>query len=222
MKILKLIALIGLPLTVTLLYVIGYDRRGNGIFTAFMLFVIFERVWEGLYTSRDKDRDTLEGDWTLPVSVCSYILLVELCLIEFYTVKTALNVGVLAVAAIMYFFALFLRLWAVRSLGKQWSVHITGRDKLSGERRLIQAGPYRYIAHPVYLGIILEQLSIPLIAGLYYTFAIVACFAIPFQFLKAKIEETEMRRYLGESYGAYIQRTPRFNLFLGIAHSVEK
>jgi len=77
----------------------------------------------------------------------------------------------------------------MKSLGDQWSVHIIGTDKLAGKRRLVVAGPYRYIRHPVYLGIILEQICIPLIANLYYAAAVMALFTIPFQAMKAKMEE---------------------------------
>jgi len=216
MKLLKGIILLGLPIATVLFCLMNPGREGRLIFSIFILFVIFERVWEGLYTSKDKKIDKIEGDWTLPVSIISYILLIVFCLLEFYLVKRNINLYVTWLAFFAYSFALFLRLWAVKSLGNQWSVHIIGINKIEADRRLIKSGPYKYIIHPVYLGIILEQVSIPLVANLYYVFLIFACLTIPFQFLKARLEEKEMESYLGEAYVKYKTLTPRFNFILGL------
>lgn len=216
MKLLKVIALVGLPIVTLFLCMTNESRHGRFYFTALMLYIIFERVWEGLYTSRDKDSDKVEGDWTLPVSVVSYILLIELCMIEFYAVNRRFNPVVSIIAAIAYLFALFMRLWAVRTLGDQWSIHIVGKDKLTGVRKLVETGPYRYVVHPVYLGIILEQVSIPLISNLYFTGMVAVFFSIFVQFRKAGIEESEMKKHLGDAYACYIRKRPRFNLLRGL------
>lgn len=219
MKFLKGIILLGLPVVTILFYLMNPGREGRLIFSIFILFVIFERVWEGLYTSKDKKIDKIEGDWTLPVSIISYILLIVFCLFEFYLVRRITNLYVTWLALFTYSFALFLRLWAVKSLGNQWSVHIIGTNKIEADRRLVKSGPYKYVVHPVYLGIILEQVSIPLVANLYYAALIILSFTIPFQFLKARLEEKEMERYLGEEYVKYKAFTPRFNLIRGLLKS---
>jgi protein-S-isoprenylcysteine O-methyltransferase Ste14 len=219
MKLLKGIIFLGLPIAAVMFYLMNPGRDGRLTFSIFILFVIFERVWEGLYTSKDKQLDKIEGDWTLPVSIISYILLIVFCLFEFYLVQRDINLYVTGLALFTYLFALSLRLWAVKSLGNQWSVHIIGTNKIEAERRLIKSGPYKYVVHPVYLGIILEQVSIPLVANLYYVSLIILCFAIPFQFLKARLEEKEMEKYLGEEYTKYRTFTPRFNLIRGVLKS---
>lgn len=213
MKVFKAIILVVLPVVTIFLYFVNPDRPGRLVFTLFMLFFIFERTWEGLYTSREKEKNKIEGDWTLSVSIVSYIILGAFCLCEFYLIKRDLNLIVTLSAAAIYLAALFLRLWAVNTLGNQWSVHIIGSDKLNTDRQLIKKGPYRFMRHPVYLGIILEQTSVPLAANLYWTFAVVLLITIPLQCLKAKLEELEMQKYLKEKYTQYMRETPRFNMF---------
>lgn len=214
MKLLKLLILLGLPTLTLLFYFTNSAKPEKLIFSAFILFVIFERTWEGLYTSKDNDMDRIEGDWTLPASTISYIVLIVFCLIEFYSISRKPILCVMLSGVCIYAVAIFLRLWAVVSLGDQWSVHIIGKDKLSGNRRLIMKGPYKYIRHPVYLGIILEQVGIPLVFNLFYTAIIIGCISVALQLAKSNLEEGEMQNRLGEDYKDYIRNTPRFNPFL--------
>lgn len=220
---LKLISLVGLPALIIATYCSNMSRPGSLVFSCFLLFVVFERVFEALYTSKDKNKNELEGDWTLPVSVMSYIVLVCLCVSEFYiNARQSFNVPLIIAALGLYIVAMALRFWAVVSLGDQWSIHIIGKDKLEGKRILLRCGPYKYIRHPVYLGIILEQISIPLAANLYVTFFIAVIFSILFQLLKARFEEKTMRGYFSSQYSEYALQTPGFIPILGTKKVCEK
>lgn len=215
LKILKICVILLLPLAILSAYFIFPFKENKTLFMLFLLCFVFERVWEGLYTSREKEKDKIEHDWTLPISILSYIMLVFLCLIEFYAIDRHANLSVTLIGIAGYMAALFLRIWGIKSLGDQWSIHIIGESKLQGQQRLVASGAYRYMRHPVYLGIILEQISVPLIADLYYTFFIVLAFTIPFQFLKIRLEEAEMTKRFGDSYVAYKKSVPALGLFFG-------
>ena len=61
-------------------------------------------------------------------------------------------------------FALFLasnlmRFWVVRTLGELWSVQVMDSTRL----RVVTSGPFRFVRHPNYTGVILEMISLPLI-----------------------------------------------------------
>lgn len=65
-------------------------------------------------------------------------------------------------AAIM--FAVFIasnlmRLWVVVSLGQLWSVQVMD----SAQMGIVTTGPFRFVRHPNYAGVILEMISLPLI-----------------------------------------------------------
>lgn len=58
-----------------------------------------------------------------------------------------------------------LRYWTIAALGKQWNTRIL---IVPGARR-ITGGPFRYLAHPNYLAVGLEMLSLPLTVGAKHT-----------------------------------------------------
>src|SRR5438067_80925 len=60
---------------------------------------------------------------------------------------------------LFYAFAKGLKLWAVRSLGKFWTMKvlvISGSD-------VVRSGPYRYMRHPNYLAVLMEIAATPLL-----------------------------------------------------------
>lgn len=116
-------------------------------------------------------------------------------------------------AAVTYMGAFLLRLFAVNSLGDQWSINISDKSSVNFRKRLITKGPYRYIRHPIYLGTVLEQISVPLLAGLYYSALTITVLTVPFHMIKAKIEEKNLLSELGYDYEEYIKNKPQFNPF---------
>lgn len=61
-------------------------------------------------------------------------------------------------------FVLFLasnlmRFWVVRSLGTLWSVQVMDSARIG----VVTTGPFRFVRHPNYTGVILEMISLPLI-----------------------------------------------------------
>jgi protein-S-isoprenylcysteine O-methyltransferase Ste14 len=79
--------------------------------------------------------------------------------------------------------------------------------------RLVTAGIYRYIRHPLYCSLLLLAWGIffkrPSVAG-----AGLAIVATVFLFLTAKADEAECVRYFGAEYQAYMKTTSRFMPFL--------
>ncbi|HVH71050.1 MAG TPA: isoprenylcysteine carboxylmethyltransferase family protein, partial [Candidatus Dormibacteraeota bacterium] len=61
-------------------------------------------------------------------------------------------------------FVLFLasnlmRFWVVRALGDLWSVQVMDSTRIG----VVTTGPFRFVRHPNYTGVILEMISLPLI-----------------------------------------------------------
>lgn len=63
-----------------------------------------------------------------------------------------------------------LRLWSIRSLGREWNV----RASVPHDLVPVERGPYAYIRHPNYLAVILEFAAIPLVAGAWRSAAILS------------------------------------------------
>jgi protein-S-isoprenylcysteine O-methyltransferase len=98
-----------------------------------------------------------------------------------------------------------LRWWAIVHLGRFFTVYL----RIAPDQRVIDNGPYRYIRHPSYTGILLFMLGWGLCFGnLLSVLAIVAPIVV---ILVARIrnEETLLVTELGDAYRNYMHRTKR-------------
>jgi protein-S-isoprenylcysteine O-methyltransferase Ste14 len=91
--------------------------------------------------------------------------------------------------------------WARRHLGPNWSGTVT----LKEDHALIRTGPYRYVRHPIYSGILLALLGTAVVIGEWRG---LFAFALAFAGLayKSKVEEERMREIFPE-YDQYRRET---------------
>lgn len=99
--------------------------------------------------------------------------------------------------------------WARDVLGRNWS----GRVIIQDRHQLVTAGPYAYVRHPLYTGLIVAMIGTALVTadiGAVLGFV----FALLFIIFKAAREERLMETEFGSAYSTYRQRTggllPRF------------
>jgi protein-S-isoprenylcysteine O-methyltransferase Ste14 len=91
--------------------------------------------------------------------------------------------------------------WARRHLGKNWGMPMSFKEG----HELVTTGPYRYVRHPIYGGILLAFLGTALINGPLWM-VVFAALAIYYGY-SARTEENLMRRQFPEQYKRYKQRT---------------
>lgn len=94
--------------------------------------------------------------------------------------------------------------WSHATLGRYWSTAL----QLRGEHRLITAGPYARIRHPMYTAILGWLASLGLVAGSWIPFIFTALSALNFM-LRIPPEEKMMLQQFGDEYRAYMKRTGR-------------
>ena len=99
---------------------------------------------------------------------------------------------------------LALAFWARFHLGRNWSSQIT----LKEGHTLICSGPYLYLRHPIYSGILLALAGTALTVGLYRALLGVALAVIVFLW-KARQEDAWLARAFGEQFERQRQRTGR-------------
>ncbi len=63
-----------------------------------------------------------------------------------------------------------LRVWCILSLGAWWNA----RARVDPDLCVVSHGPYRWIRHPNYLGVLLELVGLPLAGGAWWTLALLA------------------------------------------------
>ncbi|WP_457637641.1 methyltransferase family protein [Oceanithermus sp.] len=79
--------------------------------------------------------------------------------------------------------------------------------------RLVVAGPYACMRHPMHLGLMFFPLAVALLLGSpAFVFVIAPLEALVILIMVLTIEEREARGKFGSSYAAYASRVPPFNL----------
>ena len=79
--------------------------------------------------------------------------------------------------------------------------------------QLITQGPYRFVRHPIYFGVIIAILGVPLYAASLKG-ALVLSLLIPIILYRIKMEEEMLTEYFGEEYQAYQKSTKKLIPFL--------
>ena len=102
-------------------------------------------------------------------------------------------------------------IWARAYLGGNWSSAVT----VKVGHQLIRSGPYRWVRHPIYTGIILAMLGTAVVRDQVRGLVAVVLLYLGFK-IKSKIEEHAMTGTFGAEYDAYSRSTgaivPRLRL----------
>ena len=93
---------------------------------------------------------------------------------------------------------------AEKHLGRQFSIEVT----LQQDHQLIQSGPYRFVRHPRYLGILLFFLGISLAFRSLLSAAVVLALAVILAW-RVFAEEALMKEEFGAAWEAYCARSWR-------------
>jgi protein-S-isoprenylcysteine O-methyltransferase Ste14 len=136
---------------------------------------------------------------SLPIRVA--VLLVVLALFRSTALKghstTIDNAWLEAVGLGVFLLGLALAIWARVYLGRNWGTPMS--QKVDPE--LVTTGPYRYIRHPIYSGIILGMIGTALAISVYLLVAVVLLGA--YFVFSATVEERNMEGFFPETYAAY-------------------
>jgi protein-S-isoprenylcysteine O-methyltransferase Ste14 len=93
-------------------------------------------------------------------------------------------------------------IWARYCLGAYWSARVT----LKEGHQIIRTGPYRFVRHPIYAGMLVAVTGTSLVVGEWRgILAVVLIFVAHSR--KAAREEALLTAEFGEEYSAYRQRT---------------
>jgi protein-S-isoprenylcysteine O-methyltransferase Ste14 len=112
-------------------------------------------------------------------------------------------------AAILCIAGLFLAVWARLILGRNWSGVVT----LKEGHELVERGPYRFVRHPIYTGILTMFVATALVQRHLAGFV-----GVPLTFagfwIKLGIEENLMLQQFPERYAMYRRQTKRIIPFV--------
>lgn len=105
----------------------------------------------------------------------------------------------------VFVLGLFVRLWAIRVLGRFFTFEIGIRR----DHAVIEQGPYRWVRHPSYTGYVLLLLGL----NLAYASGLMFLGTVPptlvFLALRIRDEEKMLVQHFGPAYSDYMRRTKR-------------
>ena len=106
---------------------------------------------------------------------------------------------------IVMWLGLATRVWAVAALGGAFRTTV----EVDPDQAVVTTGPYRWIRHPSYAGLLLLLAGLGLAFGNWLSMA--ACLVLPPPALawRIHVEEAELSRVLGDAYRVYQTRTAR-------------
>jgi protein-S-isoprenylcysteine O-methyltransferase Ste14 len=100
---------------------------------------------------------------------------------------------------VVMWLGLAVRVWAIASLGGSFRTTV----EVDPGQTVVSRGPYRWIRHPSYTGLLLIVAGFGLTIGSWP--ALIACVVIPLPAVvwRIHVEEAELDRVLGEAYRTY-------------------
>jgi protein-S-isoprenylcysteine O-methyltransferase Ste14 len=113
-------------------------------------------------------------------------------------------IGVIICAAGILF-----AIWSRRYLGSNWSTS----PSIKEQHELVMSGPYRFIRHPIYTGILLAQLGSIIATGSPLWLIAFATFFIVYVY-RLNLEEKLMARRFSDQYLVYKQRSKKLIPFI--------
>jgi len=100
---------------------------------------------------------------------------------------------------------LVLRWTSVMILGRFFTVNVA----IQNGHTLVEAGPYRYLRHPSYTGLLLAFIGLGVSLGSWLSVGVLAVPITLALLRRIEVEEAALRRGLGEAYTTYCARTKR-------------
>lgn len=168
-------------------------------------YVRKERFWESSVSEAAAKEE--RGDYSFWLFTAGMVAAFYLPPVEYlYFAPILPRTGWLSFSgAVLVIMGIALFIWARRSLGKNYSGHLSVQQG----QALVQSGPYRLLRHPAYAGFLLMALGLGVgyssIAGLVAILALL----LPGLNYRMNVEEKLLSEHFGQAYREYARRTKR-------------
>jgi protein-S-isoprenylcysteine O-methyltransferase Ste14 len=110
-----------------------------------------------------------------------------------------------AAGVLLMWLGLATRAWAVAALGGGFRTTV----EVDPGQAVVSSGPYRWVRHPSYTGLLLILAGFGLSRGNWLSFAACLVLPLPAFVWRIRVEEAELERVLGDAYRTYSAGTAR-------------
>jgi protein-S-isoprenylcysteine O-methyltransferase Ste14 len=171
-----------------------------------LVWLAFVAVWiamaRGGKAIAERESVTSRLSHYLPLAIAIYLLAApHVPLAPLNDRFAPLSLGLVRLGAALTLVGVAFAIWARMVLAGNWSSDVT----LKREHELIVVGPYAYVRHPIYTGILLALVGTALAVGEWRA-ALAVVLAGGAFWRKLTIEEAVMQRQFGAAYTRYAGR----------------
>jgi protein-S-isoprenylcysteine O-methyltransferase Ste14 len=108
------------------------------------------------------------------------------------------------VGLVLMWLGLGVRGWAIAALGANFRTTV----EVERDQTVVSTGPYRYVRHPSYTGLLLIAAGFGVTRGSWVSLAACGLLLLPAIVRRIRVEEEELTDVLGDAYLAYGTTTP--------------
>ncbi len=175
------------------------------------IFYVFWVV-TSLRTKQTAKRESIAGSIAHRVpAIFAFVLLVDAGRLGgLFSLKVLAGGNIISVLGLgLSLIGLAICIWARVTLGRNWSSIVMVKK----DHELVQSGPYRFVRHPIYTGIITMFLANVLLSGRVGGILGLLCLVASF-YVKLLREEKVMRAEFPSQYPEYCRRVKRLIPFI--------
>jgi len=114
------------------------------------------------------------------------------------------------VGVVLFVAGLIFRWWAIVTLGRFFTVDVT----IEKDHELVERGPFRFVRHPSYTGVLLAFVGFALTLRNWGAIAVILVPIFVAFVRRMNVEEEALARALGDRYEQYMKRTRRLVPFI--------
>lgn len=104
------------------------------------------------------------------------------------------------IGAILTAAGIAFRQWAIATLGRYFTIYV----RVSSGQQVVESGPYRYVAHPSYTGLVLVFIGIGLMLGNWLALACLVLVPTIGILVRIRVEERALIAGIGEPYRRFL------------------
>lgn len=176
-------------------------QRGGEMNFFDIVFVLLTATWIGEFIMK-RGKESTSGSSIekrsfllilsmIMTSIAATLLLNELEVFLFNKSPVTNGIGLL-----LYGGGIALRYWGIKELGHFFSRNVIVESKVD----LVSSGPYRILRHPLYTGLLLTTIGIPIYIGVWGGVILVVLLITPALLFRIRLEEKMLYDSVGEPY----------------------
>ena len=107
------------------------------------------------------------------------------------------HTSTLVIGFIVFWLGFMFAVWARITIGKNWGMPMTKKQ----DTHLVTTGPYKYVRHPIYSGMLLMMIGSALVINIYWLMVLIV--ASVFFIYSARMEEKQLSKLFPSDYPKY-------------------